>query len=112
MYFLKTRYYDPEIGRFAFGEISGLIPLSNGNKVLMDIFVRPAYNIAVSDVLFKGTPFSLQKYVTNVIFRSITAGFSPEFKPFVRGLVNGMYYQKNNGGLFYLSKYEFDLLME
>ena len=78
----------------------------------MDIFVRPAYNIAVSDVLFKGTPFSLQKYVTNVIFRSITAGFSPEFKPFARGLVNGIYYQKNNGELFYLSKYEFDLLME
>ena len=57
-----------------------------------DVVLRPAYNILVDDMIFKGNEWSWQKYQANLTIRLITCGYG-EYKPILRGILNGMYYQ-------------------
>ncbi len=87
---------------FAFGgtigAITGSINFGNSQwiqksiRLGADVVLRPAYNILIDDMLFKGNEWSTQKYQVNFAIRLITCGYS-EYKPILRGVLNGMYYQ-------------------
>ena len=77
---------------FVFGGSIGALGLKGGWKKAADIFARPAYSILIDDMLFKGDPWSWQKYGTNVVIRGMTCGLPNDLKPVSRGLLNGLYY--------------------
>ena len=83
---------------FVFGGSVGALGLKGGWKAAVDILGRPAYNIVVDDVIFKGTPLSLaslEKYGANVGIRAMAYGLPGGLKPIARGLLNGWYYKYN-----------------
>ena len=82
---------------FVFGGTTGLLGLKGGMKKAVDILVRPAYNILVEDVMFKGEPWSNQKYMENVAIRCATGWLPDDLKPIIRGFINGFNYQSKSG---------------
>ena len=88
---------------FVFGGTTGAIGLSGKVKMAVDVFARPAYNILIDDILFKGDTENwknhLEKYAVNVAIRGITYGVADDWKAIYRGLFNGFYSQYLAGSL-------------
>ncbi|MBQ4511044.1 MAG: hypothetical protein II984_09980 [Clostridia bacterium] len=81
---------------FVFGGIVSALGLNSAWKFKADVLLRPAYSILVDDMLFKGTPWSQEKYLTNVAIRWITSPLPNDLKPLFRGMINGLYYKYNS----------------
>ena len=78
---------------FVFGGAVGALGIKGKWKAAADVLLRPAYNIFVDEMLFKGSAGSWEKYTANVFIRGITYGLPGDLKPISRGLLNGWYYQ-------------------
>ena len=82
---------------FVFGGFVQAFGLSGYYKKYVDIFIRPAYNIFVEDILLEGNG-SIVKYADNVYLRAITSLIPSNIRWFARGISSGLYYKYTSSG--------------